>query len=93
MEAEKLTKIVKIVTTAATLFICSLVVLIIFEYVKINSLNKKLINVSEKIAEQEELLISYEKDTENHSSDIYMEDIARRELGRLNNNESYLEFE
>ena len=93
METQKLTKIVKIVTTAATLFVCTLLVVIIFEYVKINSLNKKIDNVSEKINEQEQLLASYNEDTKNHSSSIYMEDVARRELGRLNTNESYIEFE
>lgn len=93
MEAEKFTKIIKLVTTLATLFVCLLVGIIIFEYVKINSLNNKIEDVTTKIEQQEQTLASYKEDTKNHNSLIYMEDVARRELGRLNENESYLEFE
>lgn len=92
MEAEKFTKIVKLVTSLATLFVCTLVVVIIFEYIKINSLNNKLDDITEKIEQQEQLLDGYTENTKNHSTLIYMEDVARRELGRLNENESYIEF-
>lgn len=92
MEAKKLTQLVKLITSIATIFLFLLVSIIIFEYIKINSLNKEIEDVTKTIAEQEQLLYDINKSKENHSSSIYMEDVARRELGHLDENEVYIKF-
>jgi len=92
MEAKKLTQLVKLITSIATVFLFLLVSIIIFEYIKINSLNKEIEDVTKTIAEQEQLLYDINNSKENHSSSIYMEDVARRELGHLDENEVYIKF-
>ena len=92
MEAKKLTRLVKLITSLATVFIFLLISIIIFEYVKINSLNKEIEDVTKTIKEQEQLLYDINSNKENHSSSIYMEDVARRELGHLDENEVYIKF-
>lgn len=92
MEPRKLTKLVKLITSLATVFLFLLVSIIIFEYIKINSLNKKIDDITTKIEEQEQALYDINSDKKNHSSQIYMEDVARRELGHLNEDEVYIIF-
>lgn len=93
MEAKKLTKLVKIVTSLATVFLFLLVSIIIFEYIKINSLSKKLDDITSLIEEKEAALYDVNTNTKNHSEQEYMEDFARRELGYLDDKEVYIIFE
>ena len=93
MEAKKLTKIVKMVTTIATIFVFLLISIIVAEYIKISSLNKKIDDITTDIdnlsATQEEI----NSDMEHHSSPTYIEDYARRELRMLDDGEVYISFE
>lgn len=93
MTAEKLTKIVKIVTASATVFILLLVSIIVAEYIKINSLNRKIQDVTTDIDYLSSSKTNLEADLDYHSRDIYIEDYARRELRMLKDGEVYIDFE
>ena len=92
MTVERLTKLVKIITSAATAFVFLLVAIIIAEYIKINSLNRKIDDVTQSIDNLSRTQSELETDMEYHSSSIYIEDMARRELKMLKDNEIYLEY-
>lgn len=93
MGTEKLTRLVKIITSAVASFLLLLVSVIVFEYIKINNLNKKIDNVSENISQLEKSKQSLETSMENRSSgDSFIEQYAREELGMLDDNEVYFEF-
>lgn len=93
MTAEKLTKIVKIVTACATVFIVLLVSIIVAEYIKINALNRKIQDVTNDIDTLSSKKNELETDLDYHSRDIYIEDYARRELRMLKDGEVYIDFE
>ena len=93
MEAQKLTKIVKIVTSVATAFVVLLVGIIVAEYIKINSLNREIDDITSNLENLSKTESAIEKDTSYHSSSIYIEDYARRELRMLENGENYIIFE
>lgn len=93
MTAEKLTKIVKIVTASATVFIVLLVSIIVAEYIKINTLNRKIQDVTTDIDTLSSQKTELETDLDYHSRDIYIEDYARRELRMLKDGEVYIDFQ
>jgi len=93
MNAERLTKIVKIVTACATVFVFLLVSIIIAEYIKINSLNKKIEDVTTEIDNLAVSKNELESNMDYHSSSTYIEDYARRELRMLDDGEHYVIFE
>lgn len=93
MEAQKLTKIVKIVTSIATTLVVLLVGIIVAEYIKINSLNNKIDDITNELDNLSQIETTLEQDTNYHSSSIYIEDYARRELRMLDDGESYIIFE
>lgn len=93
MEPEKLTKIVKLVTTLATVFVFLLVGIIVAEYIKIASLNKKIDDVTNNIETLSKNESDINADMKHHSSSTYIEDYARRELRMLDENEYYIQFE
>ena len=97
MDTQKLQQKIKIITVIATLFVFLLVGIIVAEYIKITSLNNKIDNIKTEI----ETLSLKESDLEDKNSSIssdedyntYIEDYARRELGRLKKGEFYIIYE
>lgn len=92
MNTERLTKIVKIVTTCATVFVVLLISIIIAEYIKINSLNRKIEDITTEIDTLSQSKTELDTNTEHHSKSIYIEDYARRELRMLDEDEVYIKF-
>lgn len=93
MNTEKLTKIVKIVTICATTFVFLLISIIIAEYIKINSLNRKIDDITTEIDNLSKSETELGTNIDYHSKDIYIEDYARRELRMLDEGEVYIVFE
>lgn len=97
MNTQKLQKKIKLITVFATLFVFLLVGIIVAEYIKITTLNNKIDNIKTEIA----TLSLKESDLEDKNSSIsededyntYIEDYARRELGRLKEGEFYIIYE
>lgn len=92
MEPRKLTRLVKLITSLATVFIFLLISIIIFEYIKINSLRNKIDDITTTIEEQEQIYHDIKQDTSNAETLSYMKDVARRELGLLDKDEVYIKF-
>ena len=93
MEPKKLTQIVKIVTSCATVLLVLLVGIIVAEYIKINSLSKKIEDVTAEIDTLSQTQNQLENNMEYHASSIYIEDYARRELRMLDDGEVYIVVE
>ena len=93
MSTEKLTKIVKIVTVCATVFVFLLVSIIVAEYIKINSLNRQIDDITTEIDALSQSKSELDKNMDYHLSQTYIEDYARRELRMLDNGEVYIVFE
>lgn len=92
MTAEKLTKIVKIVTSLATAFVVLMVGIIVAEYIFIGSLNKKIDDITTEMDNLSQKQSELQNNIDNMDSD-YIEDYARRELGMLKDGEHYVVFE
>ena len=93
MNEQRLTKIVKIVTSCVTAFVLLIIGIIIAEYIKINSLNKKIEDVTSELNQLSSAETELTENMDYHSSDAYIEDYARRELRMLDKNEQYIIFE
>ena len=93
MDPQRLTKLVKIITSCATVLLVLLVGIIVAEYIKINSLTKKIDDVTAEIDTLSKTQNQLENDMEYHASSIYIEDYARRELRMLDDGEVYIVIE
>ena len=93
MDAQKLQKTVKMITVFATLFVFLLVSIIVAEYIKIGSLNKKIDDITSEIDSLSTTEATLKNNMEYHSSSTYIEDYARRELRMLDDGEVYIIFE
>ena len=93
MDEMRLTKIVKIVTSVATAFVFLMVAIIIAEYIKISSLNRKIEDVTNELNSLSSTESELNDNLEYHSTSVYIEDYARRELRMLDQGENYIIFE
>lgn len=83
MTQAKLSSIVKIVTVFATIFLLVLVCIVCYQYVRINSLSSKSASLDAKIAELSITQANLEEGIEIRSTDAYVEQQAREQLGMI----------
>jgi len=83
MTQAKLTQKVKLITVFATIFLFVLVVFAIVTHIKINSLSSKSAMLDTKIAELSVTQTSLTEGIESRSSDSYVEQQARENLGMI----------
>lgn len=83
MTQAKLSSIVKIVTVFATVLLLVLISIVCYQYVQINSLSSKNALLDTKIAELSVTKVSLEEGIEIRSTDAYVEQQARENLGMI----------
>lgn len=93
MQEKRTMFIVKLVTTIATLLVVVLVGIVTFQTVKVKNLQKKQQTLDQQIASLQTQMTDLETGITNRSSDIYIEEVARNDLGMLDENEDYFVFE
>ena len=93
MQEKRTMFIVKLVTTVATLLVVALVGVVTFQTIKIKNLQKQKQTLDEQIALLQVQKTDFETGIANRSSDIYIEEVARNDLGMLDENEDYFVFE
>ena len=92
MTKNKLKKVVKLATVFATVLLFVLVSVATYQIIKQNNLKRQIENLNSEIASLQEYKVNLETGIADKSSDIYLEEIARSELGMLKDNESKIEF-
>ncbi len=85
-------KKVKLFTMLATAFIFVLAVIGVFQIITARSLERKIAQREEQIAELSVKSNDLSSGIKNHSSSIYREQYAREELGMLDDDEVYFSF-
>ena len=83
MTQAKLTHLVKLVTVVATIVLFALVCLAVYLGVKVNSLSDKSNLLDVKISELSVTKASLEEGIETRSTDSYVEQQARENLGMI----------
>ena len=79
---------IKLITIFATLFLVLLLGIVGFQYIKMNSLAKKQSMLDTKIAELSVTKTRLEEGIEIRSTDAYVEQQARENLGMIKDDES-----
>lgn len=87
MLSRKGRQIIKIVTSCATVLLIALVGIVIYQYVKINKLEKTTETLDTKIIELQNKRTNLEEGIKNRSTDTFVEDCARDYLGMLRDGE------
>lgn len=93
MQEKQTMFIVKLVTTIATLLVVVLVGVVTAQTIKMKNLQKKQQSLDEQIVLLESQMSELENGIVNRSSSIYIEEVARNDLGMLDENEDYFVFE
>ncbi len=88
MEQKKFTKIVKIATICATCFLVIMVGIILGQYIKLGSINRKESNLDAQLASMNSQRQSLEQGIENRLSYSYLEQQAREQLGMIKQGET-----
>ena len=87
MTGAKATKIVKLITICATIFLFAMIVLSFGLYIHANQLGAKSASLDKKIEELSVTKISLEEGIRTRSSDAYIEQQAREQLGLIKDDE------
>lgn len=92
MTQEQLNRLVKLITTCATMFVLILVGIIVFQRIKVASIQSEIEKTDKKIellsSEKSEL----ESDLDDSKSPLYIEDVLRNDL-KIKDNEDYFVIE
>lgn len=92
MTQEQLNRLVKLITTCATMFVLILVGIIVFQRIKVASIQSEIEETDKKI----ELLSSKKSELESYLDDskspLYIEDVLRNDL-IIKDNEDYFVIE
>lgn len=80
-------QIVKIVTSCATVLLIALIGVVVYQYVKINKLEKTTEKLDSQIIELQNQRTNLEEGIKNRSTNTFVEDCARDYLGMLRDGE------
>ena len=86
MTDARLAQRVKLITVFATIFLFALICLAFYTHIKLNSLSSKNALLDTKINELSVTKASLEEGIENRSTDAYVEQQARENLGMIKSN-------
>lgn len=87
MLTKKGRQIVKIVTSCATVLLIALIGVVVYQYVKINKLEKTTEKLDSQIIELQNQRTNLEEGIKNRSTNTFVEDCARDYLGMLRDGE------
>ena len=93
MTQRKAQRLVKLVTILATIFLFLLIVLSVGLYVHASQLSAKSASLDKKIEELSITQISLEEGIKTRSSDAYIEQQAREQLGLIKDDEEVYIFD
>lgn len=92
MNQKDLNNLIKYIAVCATAFVVVLVGVITFQRIKYHNINKEITSLDNKIAQIEQQRTDLENKIEYQSSQIYLEEYARNQLGLIASNETYFEI-
>lgn len=89
MTQRELNNLIKNIAVIATAFVVLLVGVITFQRIKFHNLNKEITSLDNKISQIEQERTNLENKIEYQSSQIYLEEYARNQLGLIEDDETY----
>ena len=92
MNQEQLNRLVKLITTCATMFVLLLVRIITFQRIKYTAVQKEIEKTDKKIEVLSTKKAELESEVKNSKSPLYIEDVLRGEL-KIRDNEDYFVIE
>lgn len=92
MTQEQLNRLVKLITTCATMFVLILVGIIVFQRIKVASIQNEIEKTDKKIELLSSKKSELESDLDDSKSPLYIEDVLRNDL-KIKDNEDYFVIE
>ncbi len=92
MTQEQLNRLVKLITTCATMFVLILVGIIVFQRIKVASIQSEIEKTDKKIELLSSKKSELESDLDDSKSPLYIEDVLRNDL-KIKDNEDYFVIE
>ena len=92
MTHEQLNRLVKLITTCATMFVLILVGIIVFQRIKVASIQSEIEKTDKKIELLSSKKSELESDLDDSKSPLYIEDVLRNDL-KIKDNEDYFVIE
>lgn len=92
MTQEQLNRLVKLITTCATMFVLILVGIIVFQRIKVASIQSEIEKTDKKIELLSSKKFELESDLDDSKSPLYIEDVLRNDL-KIKDNEDYFVIE
>lgn len=92
MSQEQLNRLVKLITTCATMFVLILVGIIVFQRIKVASIQSEIEKTDKKIELLSSKKSELESDLDDSKSPLYIEDVLRNDL-KIKDNEDYFVIE
>lgn len=92
MTQEQLNRLVKLITICATMFVLILVGIIVFQRIKVASIQSEIEKTDKKIELLSSKKSELESDLDDSKSPLYIEDVLRNDL-KIKDNEDYFVIE
>ena len=92
MTQEQLNRLVKLITTCATMFALILVGIIVFQRIKVASIQSEIEKTDKKIELLSSKKSELESDLDDSKSPLYIEDVLRNDL-KIKDKEDYFVIE